>query len=181
MNIEGIAQHYIAIAEEMFGPRCAEWKYIGTEFNDMGPHLRYYPEERSVGISLSEKARNDEIQLHFQLSHEVCHLLYPTTCVETKKQEKPSILNEGVATYFSILAVEQFGVTTEVIKSLREYNPNYYDALALTCQLIEADNQAILKLRSIQPKLNKVEIQHFKMVGLDIPEELMSKLLDTFS
>jgi len=181
MDIEEISQQYITIAEEQFGPMCSEWKYIGTEFNEMGPHLRYYPDERSVAIPLSEKARNDEIQLHFQLSHEVCHLLYPTTCVETNKQERTSTLNEGVSTYFSILAIEQFGVTTEIIKKLRDYSPNYYDALALFCQLIEEDNQAILKLRSIQPKLNKIEAQDFEMAGLDIPEELNSNLLGTFS
>ena len=181
MDIEEISQQYIAIAEELFGPMCSEWKYIGTEFNDMGPHLRYYPDSRSVAISLSEKARNDEIQLHFQLSHEVCHLLYPTTCVETSKQEKTITLNEGVSTYFSILAIEQFGVATEIIQNLRDCSPNYYDALALTCQLIEADNQAILKLRSVQPKLNEIEPQDFEMAGLDIPEELKSKLLGTFS
>jgi hypothetical protein len=181
MDIEKISQQYIAIAEDLFGPMCSEWKYIGTEFNDMGPHLRYYPDERSVAISLSEKARNDEIQLHFQLSHEVCHLLYPTTCVETNNQEKTSTLNEGVSTYFSILAIKQFGVTTGIIENLRDYSPNYYDALALTYQLIEADNQAILKLRSVQPQLNKIEAQDFENAGLDISEELKSNLLSTFS
>ena len=150
MDIEEISRQYIAIAEEQFGPMCSEWKYIGTEFNDMGPHLRYYPDTRSVAISLSERARNDEIQLHFQLAHEICHLLYPTTCVETSEQEKPTTFNEGVSTYFSILAIEKFGVTAEIIKNLRDYSPNYYDALTLTCQLLETDTQAILKLRSVQ-------------------------------
>lgn len=181
MDIEGVAQQYIAIAEEMFGPRCTEWKYIGTEFNDMSPHLRYYPDKLSVAISLSEKAMNDEIQLHFQLSHEVCHLLYPTRCIRTNKQEKTTVLNEGVSTYFSILAVQQFDLISEVVQNLQEYNSNYYDALILTCQLIEADSQAILKLRSIQPELNRVEAHHFAMAGLHISEGIKLKLLSQFS
>lgn len=180
MDVEEISQQYIAMAEDLFGLMCSEWKYIGIEFNNMGPHLRYYANERSVAISLSEKARNDEIQLHFQLSHEVCHLLYPTTCVETNNHEKTSTLNEGVSTYFSILAMEKFGMTTQMIENLRDFSPNYYDAFALTCQLIEADYQAILKLRSVQPKLNKIEAQDFEIAGLDISEEIKSNLLSTF-
>ena len=147
----------------------------------MGSHLRYYLDERWVAISLSEKARNDEIQLHFQLFHEIYHLLYPTTSVETRNQEKPTILNEGISIYFSILAIEQFGAAPEFIQNLRDHSPNYYDALALTCQLIEADNQAILKLRSVQPKLNEILHQDFESAGIEILEELKLKLLSAFS
>ena len=181
MDIEEISQAYLDIAQEQFGPMCSEWKYIGIEFNDMGPHLRYYPDFRSVAISLSNKARDDEVQLHFQLSHEICHLLYPTTCVETNEQECASTLNEGVSTYFSILAMEKFGVTDEVVDNLRDFSPNYFEALVLTCQLIEADHQAILKLRSVQPKLNKIVLEDFEKAGVDVSDDLKSALLSTFS
>lgn len=55
-----------------------QWSYCGIEINDHSPHLAYYPDTNEVAISLSERVKNDDIQLIFQLAHEVCHLLYPT-------------------------------------------------------------------------------------------------------
>lgn len=178
-NTNAIADEYIGVAEEEFGPICSDWEYVGVEINNKGPHLRYYPNEGFVSISLSEKVQDDEVELHFQLAHEVCHLLYPTMNLNGES-EATSVLNEGVSTYFSILAVEQFGRANEIIENLREYNSNYYEALVLTCQMLKADPKAILKLRAIQPKLNKIERHDFELSDVKIPDDLKSKLLNTF-
>ncbi|MEZ0123129.1 MAG: hypothetical protein AB9Q22_08595 [Candidatus Reddybacter sp.] len=181
MDVNEIAKQYISIAEEQFGSMCSDWNYKGVEFNDQGPHIRYYPDEKNLTISLNENVRGNEVGLHFQLAHEVCHLLYPTRCAVTSGFEKTTVLNEGISTYFSIYAVQQFGQEADVIQNLKEHNSNYYNALAQTCELLQKDDKAIIKLRSIQPMLNKITVSDFELAGIDIPEPLKLSLLDTFS
>ncbi|QGW29789.1 hypothetical protein GLV81_18200 [Phnomibacter ginsenosidimutans] len=64
-------------ARSLLGDPINDWEFIGIEFNESHPHLRYYPSEGKISISLSLKAKYDEVQYIFQLSHELCHLFYP--------------------------------------------------------------------------------------------------------
>ena len=178
-DIQVIADEYIHIAQENFGPMCSEWVYVGVEINDMGPHLRYYPEDGYVAISLSEKIKDDEIQLHFQLSHEVCHLLYPTMNLSGEK-ESTTVLNEGVSTYFSLWATGRYCSQDLLIDNLKQHSSNYYRAMLSVHELLEIDQEAIKKLRMYEPKLNRLSFEHFEKSRVSASERLISDLLATF-
>lgn len=84
----------LSLAEQLFGERDKSWTYIGLEFRDSNPHIRYYGDKK-ISIVLSNECIRSPIQFAFQLSHEVCHLLYPTGKRTTNN------LEEGVSAYFS--------------------------------------------------------------------------------
>lgn len=178
-DIQVIADEYINIAQENFGPMCSDWEYVGVEINDMGPHLRYYPEDGHVAISLSEKTQDDEIQLHFQLAHEVCHLLYPTMSLSGEK-EPTTVLNEGVSTYFSLWATGRYCSQEFLIDNLKQHSSNYYRAMLLVHELLEIDREAIKKLRMYEPRLNRLSFEHFEKSGVSASGRLISDLLATF-
>jgi hypothetical protein len=180
MNIDDVALEYLREAEICFGPMVSDWSFSGVQFNDATPHLVYYPETASVGISLSKRAETDELQFHFQLAHEVCHMLYPCMNVDTFHLEKPTVLNEGISTYFSIIAVSKFGAAEEVIDNLKQYNKNYFDALYLVAELVSINSQSIKNLRQIEPKLNKLLPIHFFDAGINATSTLIEELLHEF-
>lgn len=186
MNIELIevietnCKQYLDFAQTLFGKKTDDWGFIGVEFNDMGPHLRYYPDRKQVAISLRDTSINNNLEFHIQLSHEVCHLLYPTANIETGFHEKPTVLNEGVSTYFSVFVTKDIAGDIDVCKLLKESNPKYYMAMAEVIKLMNIDSQAIKKVRQIQPYLNKLTKESFTKAGLEIPEELLKNLLATF-
>lgn len=94
------AKQLIAMAENMFGPISSHWRYDGVTFRDHPPHLFYFPDTTTVQISLSLRAIGDNLQRDFQLSHEVCHLLYPSVQPGQTVEPETNILNEGISTYF---------------------------------------------------------------------------------
>ena len=179
MDIQATANEYISIAQEEFGPMCSEWHYVGVEINNMAPHLRYYPETESVSISLSKKIIADETQLHFQLSHEVCHLLYPTMSLNGIR-EATTVLNEGISTYFSVWAAGRFCPQEYLINNLEQHSPHYFRAMAAVHELLKNDQDAIKRLRLLEPKLNKLNHHHFEQAELLASEVLISELLSTF-
>jgi hypothetical protein len=94
--------------ELLFGESINDWIFTGIEINDRTPSLMYYPETKSVSISLSKKVTENDLQLIFQLSHEACHLLHPSMELKTLIQNPPLVINEGLSTFYSILKVEDF-------------------------------------------------------------------------
>ena len=156
------AVQLIALAEQMFGPMSSPWKYAGVMFRDHPPHLYYATETTSVQIALSLRAVGDDLQRDFQLSHEVCHLLYPS--VDPAQPDKPQtiVLNEGISTYFSVMVVDaDYGEEAAgmVLESLGENSPVYLSAFKLVLRLMRNDRDAIKKVRAIQPMINDVVAQ----------------------
>lgn len=180
MNFDSIVNDYLEVAQNLYGPMKNDWNYFGLEFNDMGPHLRYFTNTGNLVISLSEKARNDNVQFHVQLSHEICHMLYPTMDKETHENPPASVLNEGVSTYFSFMAIENLCNVQDVISNIEQYSNNYYQAFLLVAKLHKIDREAIKKLRTIQPMLNKLTEADFEASGLQVPKELVVQLLKEF-
>ena len=178
-DIKVIADEYIQIAQENFGLMCSEWDYVGVEINDMKPHLRYYPEDGCVAISLSEKIMDNDVQLHFQLAHEVCHLLYPTMNLNGER-EATTVLNEGVSTYFSVWAAGRLCSQDYLIDNLKQHSQNYYRAMISVNELLEKNQQAIKLLRDLEPKLNMLSVQNFKQSKVLASEALVHELLSDF-
>ena len=156
------AVRLIALARQMFGPMGSPWKYAGVMFRGHPPHQHYAPETTSVQIALSLRAVENDLQRDFQLSHEVCHLLYPS--VDPARPEKPQtiVLNEGISTYFSVLVVDaDYGEEAAgiVLESLAKNSPAYFGAFKLVLRLMRNDRDAIKKVRAIQPMINDVVTQ----------------------
>ena len=149
----------ISLAEQMFGPMRSPWKFAGVTFRDRPPHLYYFPEATSVQIALSPRAVGDDLQRDFQLSHEVCHLLYPSVDPAQPDVPRTIVLNEGISTYFSVIVVAaDFGDQAAglALESLATRSPNYFSAFELVLGLMQRDKDAIKKLRAIQPMINEV-------------------------
>jgi hypothetical protein len=179
--VEDATRIYLHQAENMFGSKIDDWSFCGVEFNDTFPHLRYYNDTGEVKISLRNSSIENNIQFHFQLSHEICHLLYPTTDVTSGAFEQPTVLNEGISTIFSIMAVKNIDPENDIVGNIKEHNPNYYNAMLDVEELLKIDYEAIKKVRVHQPYLNKITKKDFKKAELSVPKDLLNRLLETFT
>jgi len=180
LNVDEIAKTYLSQAEDLFGPMVSSWKYRGIEYHDHPPHLTYYPETADVVISLSERTLNDDIQLRFQLSHEICHMLYPAMDIRSLKLDKVNVLNEGVSTLFSIIVFDDSEVMGFIVQNLQKHNANYYDAFILVKSLLSTNIRAIKDLRNLEPFINRLNPAHFSKAGIEISDSSISKLLQEF-
>jgi hypothetical protein len=165
------AVQLISIAEQLFGSMRSPWKYLGVTFLDQPPHLLYFPEETSVQIVLSLRAVGDDLQRDFQLSHEVCHLLYPSVDPNQPDEPRTLVLNEGISTYFSVAIVAaDYGdeAARMALESLATHSPNYFRAFNLVSALMQRDKDAIKKLRTIQPMINDVVTQDLLAANLGL-------------
>lgn len=168
------AAQLIALAEQIFGPMSSPWKYAGVTFRDHPPHLYYFPEATSVQIALSLRAVGDDLQRDFQLSHEVCHLLYPSVDPRQPNEPRTIVLNEGISTYFSVLVVttdygeEAAGMALE---SLATHSPGYFSAFKLVLALMQRDGDAVKNLRAIQPMINDVDVHDLIAADLGLTQE----------
>lgn len=177
------ATELIQVAESLFGPISSSWQYHGVIFQDHPPHLYYTPEKSSVQISLSFRSINDDLQRDFQLAHEVCHLLYPSVEPERPMEPKTIVINEGISTYFSVIVVNAFHgeeAAQDVLQILAEHSQKYFHAFQQVSALISNDHDAIKKIRAIQPMINNVSKADVRASGLELPEETINVLLETF-
>lgn len=171
-----IAKDLLNVAVENYGDSCSKWTFIGVDFHDSNSRLLYFPTINAIKILLSESTLEDDLQLYFQLSHEVCHLLYPTY-----GEEKPTVLNEGISTHFSVNMTNLFFKENNLLRDLTEQQPNYTEALWLVNELLSFDINAISKLRTIEPQINKVVASDFEKANINnVPNSLITQLLRTF-
>ena len=181
ITLDQLVENLRAETELLFGAAINEWNYIGVEFRDGGPSLLYYYDTGNIAISLSNHVVNDSRQLIFQLAHEVCHLLHPSKSLNNTSESKTTVLNEGISTYFQIKKMEDFfGLGKETIESLKEFNPNYYDAYILVNTLICQDSESIKKLRNKKPRIDELELKDFKILNFKIDDCIKNKLTSTF-
>jgi hypothetical protein len=168
-------------AYQLLGEPMLEWKFKNVEYNEGRPNLRYYYETGEISISLSKEAEIEIVLEIFQFSHELCHLFYPGTEFPSLYVHQTNYLNEGIATYFSIISVEKYtGQGSIYLKELEKGNPQYYSAFKLVEELLKKDGNAIRKLRSIQPRIDVVTKQIFQEAEIVLDTLLIEKLLALF-
>ena len=160
-------------AEQLFGQRDLSWTFIGIEFKDDAPYIMYYPDNR-ISICLSPSVINFQPQAYYQLSHEVCHFLWPTG------KNNANLLEEGVSTFFS------YHYENNWDPKLNYALPNiekskYVEPFNLFKELFKQDQEIIKKLRVIQPHISLLTKEDFASAGIAVSEELVDKLLEKFN
>ncbi|HSC52035.1 MAG TPA: hypothetical protein VLC98_00325 [Phnomibacter sp.] len=178
----------MSIEEKVFQDACVllgnpinDWEFIGIEFNDHSPHLRYYHEEGKVAISLSLRAKEDDRQYLFQLTHELCHFFYPKLEYPSLLEHKTLVINEGISTYFSVKTTGSlFSIEEHLRNDLKNHSSNYYQALELVERLLNTDSQAIQKLRKIQPRIDRLLECDFINAEIKVEKEIIKSLLTPF-
>ena len=177
------ATELIALAESRFGQMCSLWEYRGVIFRDHPPHLYYSPDDASVQISLSFKSIDDDLQRDFQLAHEVCHLLYPSVDPARPVNARTIVINEGISTYFSVVVVAAFHgaeAALAVLQGLAEHSAKYFCAFQLVSALMNKDDEAIKKIRAVQPMINSVTQSDLLATDITLPDETIKALVATF-
>jgi hypothetical protein len=179
-ELHDLANKLIDDAENMFGNSIGDWKFSGIEINDRAPCLIYYP-TGEVTISLSKKVIKNNLQLIFQLSHEVCHLLHPSLEYASLYQNKTLVINEGISTFFSIVKTQEYysdGIF--LIDNLKNFATNYYDAYCSVTALLKVDDKAVKKLRAIKPRIDKLVSEDFSKAQLELNERMIMNLIQVF-
>lgn len=141
-----ILYYYLQKAEQTFGPRNKDWKIGGVLLRpNMPPELFGVLPARSLIINVSIAPEQHFERFVFQLSHEVVHMLSPTTVPHA------SLFEEGLAVWFSLRCVsKQYG--DGCVAGLEE---PYRTALALI-QKISPDPARLIALRQKQPNLDAI-------------------------
>ena len=181
-STNNLANIFLEEAQEMFGDKILGWEFSGIEIGRK-PSLKYYPLEGQVAIVLSENVKENAIQLAFELSHEVCHLLHPSMNHQTMELYATTFMNEGVATFFQIHIMEMTELLIDkepMVLQLKDHSLPYYKAYCLVQELLSIDPEIIKNLRKIEPRIDFIQRHHFATLDLPVPEDLIGNLIKPF-
>jgi hypothetical protein len=168
-------------AVNLLGNPLNEWKFIGIEFNDDTPHLKYYPPDGQIAISLSMRAKENDQQYYFQLTHEICHLFYPKMEFPSLIEHTTLLINEGISTYFSIKTTGGiYNIENHLRNDLKQNSIKYHNALELVEHLIILYPNAIRKLRDEQPRIDLLTDEDFAKAKINADTNLIRALLSPF-
>jgi len=164
------------LAKEKFGDINSEYFFLGLEFKDDGPRIRYQAPNYIV-IHLTPNSLENEFLAYFQLSHEVYHLLSPTGKYDANN------LEEGLAVYFSKFYLDRFTQSVFSWEAATLPNSNYYNAYKLVDKLLQIDPHIIKTIRTAFPKIktSHLTIKEFEeVIKDDLPIEILIELLKPF-
>ncbi|PLA73789.1 hypothetical protein CYQ88_09210 [Hydrogenovibrio sp. SC-1] len=155
--------------ESLYGERDKSWTFVGVEFERNGPQNWFPGNCGNIAIQLNTNALDNEVLAHYQLAHEVVHLLAPDC-----KRGAPNI-EEGLATVYS----EDF-VLREHQQSNLTNMASYIEAATSVRELLAFEKDSIKKLRAVEPSFRLMTADTFKAANLDYPEDKVAYLLSTF-
>ena len=161
-------------AEALFGERDKVWTILGVEIYMEGEFPQnWYPggnERKHIVFQLISPADIDEVSANYQLAHEVIHSLSPKIGTEA------NVLEEGVATWFAKYYVKK---NFNVLRG--EGRESYKNAREKVEKLLVVDENAIKKLRAVEPCFKKMTVDTFERAGLFHDKELIGELLTSFN
>lgn len=155
--------------ENLYGERDKSWTFVGVEFEKSGPQNWFPGNCGNIAIQLNINALDNEVLAHYQLAHEVVHLLAPDG-----KSGAPNI-EEGIATVYS----EDF-VWREHQQSNLTNMASYIEAAASVRELLAFDEDAIKKLRAVEPSFKLMSADTFQTANLVYPKDKVAYLLSAF-
>ena len=152
----------VAEAEVLFGPRDRSYELLAPKITEsIIAHPVVYP-FRKIRIYLTSLSKTRYLA-SYELAHETVHVLGPT-------QSAATVLEEGVATYFSHRYVKGiYGL------QLEEPDGPYNDALHAVAPLLAKNELMIKELRVRQPLMSKID-ERLLMGVIDI-EPAQAKFL----
>lgn len=158
--------------EKQYGKRDTSYSILGVQLSGNGPRTcRSLTSDNQLIIELSSKAKTYG-HLIYQLAHESVHTLSPV------KREEVSILEEGLATFFSKKYVCDFFM--KECGWSEGNNTDYSNASELVTKLIEIDHLAIKKLREDQPVISYITSDQLLKYYLGLGEITAKKLEKKF-
>jgi hypothetical protein len=158
----------LSIAEQRFGPRDESYSILGIEFVDHTvPYIWYIATGKHIIIRLTQSCMTDFNQGVFQLTHEVIHCLSPDRSV------KSTVLEEGLATYFSTVYSKNHG-------GLRTTDQRYLNASLLVEEILKIDIDIIKKIRIVQPKISLIGEADIIGTNSSVPQELARAVAQLF-
>lgn len=157
-------------AQELFGGRDMDYTILGVEFVLTDRPRIWYPGNcKNIIIQLDKHALEDIGQALYQLSHETVH------CLSPKRKKIANVLEEGLATYFSVWYMQQSGFESW-FPTLQEYK----DAISLVKQLLAVDMELIKKVRQITPTISDIKPNDFFQINPNLDKDLLDKLCNPF-
>jgi hypothetical protein len=157
-------------AEALFGERDKSYTLLGVEFASVPVPLIWYPGDcRHVLIRLA--SMDNVNRAIYQLAHETVHCLTPTG------GNAMNILEEGMATYFAELYMNQGGFGGNWSNS---GSPVYDAANALFKNLIAIDADIIKKARAIQPIISMITADVLIQANNNINQALANNICQPF-
>jgi hypothetical protein len=165
-------------AEGLFGPRNKWFTPLGIEFYD-GPNRLSYPnaQRNQIVIQLSKESADNRDKALFQLAHETVHVLSPVDV------GKSTVLEEGLATYFSLTA-PLFADPTYAERSeatLTGKYQAYRDALNDVRALLSADPKVISKIRKANALFSSITVRRLRKGAPHCSAEVANRLTHTFT
>ena len=158
-------------AERRYGKRDKSYTLLGVELTtEENPQVWYPGNCKDVVIQITENCLNDMNRAVFQVAHEAIHCLSPTA------GQNVSVLEEGLATLFSIEYCKENGCGNDWSSNSQKYT--YASELAK--QLLEIDGEIIKKLRGVQPTISSIDKHLILKTNSEVPEELVDKLTQKF-
>ena len=158
----GLKEELLKIVEEaelLFGPRDRSYELLEpriTESFYATPTI--YP-FRKIRIYLTSSSKIARHMAAYELSHEAIHVLSPVDML------RPTLLEEGLATYFSFRYVKRtYGLQFQTT-GYRHYD----EAFRAVSRLLAKNEFVIKELRTHQPVISKIDVRLLvKVTGVDL-------------
>lgn len=174
-------------AEALLGPKVEPYPFMfaGVNFDCDSPRIEVWGEGKNLNhkyimIRLSRSGVRDKSYALWELSHECIHLLSPTGYPET------TVLEEGMATWYQRRWITQCpSVFPDSMKTpsygVAPKYSRYIEAGDLVEQILGVDETAIKRIRSIEPRLHKINAALIMQEAPWINEQTATELTSMFS
>jgi|SRR5690606_16515007 len=166
----------LELAKSKFGRVDSDFKFLGIEFKEDGPSIRFQNPNYII-IQLTPNSLDNEYMAYYQLSHEVYHLLSPTGEYDANN------LEEGLAVYFSKIYLDRFTQNIFNWEAATKADIRYENAYKLVLKLLQIEPNIIKIIRTKFPevKTSHLTINEFKTVMAEnFPEAIINELLRPF-
>lgn len=167
----------LLLAEKEYGPRDKQWTLLGVEFTDGDQPKIWYPfgkDKKNIIIQITRKAANDSKEMALQLAHEVFHALSPTG------SKKSNYLEEGLATWFSIKAMRELGISVSQDYIATEKYRDAYDLIDELYKQQPDASQRVRELRQSGELFNEIDMQIMKTFFPAVKADLARQLIREF-
>lgn len=168
---------------DLYGEPIIGAKFKGFhEIEGTVPSTRYTDPDSPLDfiICIPKGVSYDDPQLCWMLAHEMTHGLWPIGYTATAREEKATLLNEGLCEYSAMkFVMSRFpGYPEKYIQERSIKNSPYNVALLVVLKLLEKNPEIIKDVRKIQPHVNKLTIEDFEEAGYtNLDRRVMEQLL----